>query len=147
MCQRGHFYLQYVATSATLPDEICTPLRDRVIYHATDSASNANTPFGKTANSCLGQISGSGLSVSRRRSGIAGAAARASTHSSGALVRVRVLLNIRVFKKRERKNLRNVCSLVTSLQEAANKLGEEVFILCQQCFLQLLTPTHTRRER
>lgn len=40
------------------------------------------------------------------------------------------------------ENLRNIVSLVTSLQETAEELGEEVSILFQQRFFQLLTPTH-----
>lgn len=60
------------------------------------------------------------------------------THSSGALLRTATDVALRdngvgVNGEFEGKNLRNVASLVTSLQETAEELGEEVSVLFQQC--------------
>lgn len=44
-------------------------------------------------------------------------------------------------------DLHNVVSLVTSLQETADELGEEVSVLSQQRFFQLLTHKRTHTEQ
>lgn len=45
------------------------------------------------------------------------------------------------------KDLRNVVPLVTSLQETADELREEVPVMFQQRFFQLLTNKHTQSHR
>lgn len=84
MCQQGHFYLWYVATAATLPDEIFVSLRGQGIYHSTDST----THFGETGLQLPRANRQNGSSVSWRCGWSAQSAAQAMTHSSRVLVKV-----------------------------------------------------------
>lgn len=151
MCQQGHFYLWYVAIDATLPDEICMPLKDQAIHHSADLTTNANTHLGKQ---------GLKLPQANRQTVWACHDDAVSQpdllheawhilqmcwwsmwkwHQASKPTDTELLKWVRKKKKKHNNNLRDVASLVTSLQETADKLREEISVLFQQRFFQLLT--------
>lgn len=111
-----------------------------------DSTTNAHTHYRKQGYSFLRQTGQNGLSMSWRCGGSAQPAARAMTHSSMECwwrlrkwCQASKTVHMEMRERERNTNLRYVASLVTSLQETADKLREEVSILFQQRFFQLLT--------